>query len=397
MAWCSQVGVVGLAAAMMAGCSSSTGATAVHSASASPATSASTTVTQAAAHGVEAPIGAVPWSQVGPGWMLATWSPAVGTRPGASPPPGTPPPDTATTTLYLVDPAGGRYAITTLPPSNGGPRKVVDWSSDGSHALVAMEKDRQTVITQVDLHSGTQTTFTVHGDFTPRYTSDGKALVVGTVQVDLAGNEQANPVAEDAGGSLATPDGTRHVRSADSGLMLTGNDGAAGKALPIPGGTECGPLRWWDGKLGTTVLATCSDSRVGARRLWLVPIDGGTPTALTAPNDGQHGPNLGDRNAWQLPAGIFVQYAGACGTVELGKLNADGTTTQVFVPGVDNGHSIFVVGVNGGDLYLHATAACGAGQSLFDYNPAAGTSTALLGPPLNGGGVISVRPYPGLQ
>lgn len=34
-------------------------------------------------------------------------------------------------------------------------------------------------------------------------------------------------------------------------------------------------------------------------QLWLVPIDGGTPTALTAPNDG-HGPDYGDQNAWQL-------------------------------------------------------------------------------------------------
>lgn len=33
-------------------------------------------------------------------------------------------------------------------------------------------------------------------------------------------------------------------------------------------------------------------------------------------------------------------------------------------------------------------------QSLFDYNPAAGVSTALLGAPLNGGGVIAALPYP---
>jgi TolB protein len=32
---------------------------------------------------------------------------------------------------------------------------------------------------------------------------------------------------------------------------------------------------------------------------------------------------------------------------------------------------------------------------LFDYDPAANTSTVLLGPPLNGGGVIAALPYPG--
>jgi TolB protein len=67
----------------------------------------------------------------------------------------------------------------------------------------------------------------------------------------------------------------------------------------------------------------------------------------------------------------------------------------VSVPGVDNARSVVVVGVNGGDLDLHATASCGGGQSLFDYNPAAGTSTVLLGPPVNGGGVIAAVAYPG--
>jgi TolB protein len=283
--------------------------------------------------------------------------------------------------------------------------EVVDWSADGGHALVTRHgEELQTVITQVDLHSGTQTTFAVHAVSTARYTPDGKALLLGdggdgddVVRVDLAGNEQPNPGGQDIGRGLSTPDGRRHVRGAGSGLVLTGNDLAQGKALPVEGATDCRPLRWWDGKLATTVLATCDDKRAGGTRLWLVPIDGGPPTALTAVNDGRHDPDLGDMDAWRLPAGTYVQYAGGCGTVHLGKLNADGTTTPVLVPGVDNSHSIFVVGVNGGDLVLKATAACGGGQSLLDYNPAADTSTVLLGPPLNGGGVSSVRPYPGLE
>jgi TolB protein len=54
-----------------------------------------------------------------------------------------------------------------------------------------------------------------------------------------------------------------------------------------------------------------------------------------------------------------------------------------------------VVGDNGGDLDLQARAGCGGGQSLIDYNPAAGTSTVLLGPSVNDGGVIHAVPYPG--
>ena len=55
-----------------------------------------------AAHGVEAPLAAVPWSQVGPGWVLATWSPVSGRRPGESGPPGEPGYQTAATTLFAL-------------------------------------------------------------------------------------------------------------------------------------------------------------------------------------------------------------------------------------------------------------------------------------------------------
>jgi TolB protein len=416
MTWRSRVGVVALAAVIAAGCSTSTGSTAVRAPSGSPATSTSTTAAQPAAHGVEAAIGAVPWSQVGPGWTLATWSPAPSLAMGMSPPPGAPTRETATTTLYLVDPAGGRYAITIFPPPGDGESpRLVDWSGDGSHALfyAAQARGPSTVIT-VDLHSGTQTTFTIVGfEFTPRYSGpEGKAVLLAKssgppwslVRVDLAGNLQLRYPTDKLGSTysgayLSTSDGTRLVLGTSTGLVLMGNDGTVGSTLSIPGQTDCRPSRWWDGKLNTTVLATCDAAGTSASRtsrLWLVPIDGGAPTALTAPNSGQQSPDLGDVNAWQLPAGTYVQYLGGCGAIHLGKLDANGTVTPVSVPDVDVHHSILVVGVNGGDLDLQAmVAGCAPSQSLIDYNPAAGTSTVLLGPPLNGGAVMAAVPYPG--
>ena len=131
-------------------------------------------------------------------------------------------------------------------------------------------------------------------------------------------------------------------------------------------------------------------------QLWLVPIDGATPTALTAPNNGQTGPDYGDLDAWRLPTGTFVQAAGACGVIFLAKLNANGTTTKVSVPDVHD-DSVVVIGSHEGNLTLKARAGCGSGQTLLDYNPAAGTSTVLLGPTVNGGGVISVKTYPGQE
>ena len=104
-----------------------------------------------AARGVEAPLAAVPWLQVGPGWVLATWSPVSGRRPGETAPSGEPAYQTAVTTLYLVDPAGGRYAITTFaPPGDGSRPELVDWSGDGSRALFKSGgPGSSTVITEV--------------------------------------------------------------------------------------------------------------------------------------------------------------------------------------------------------------------------------------------------------
>jgi hypothetical protein len=357
-----------------------------------------------AAHGVEAPLGTVPWPQVGPGWMLAMWSPAPGLHPGESPPPGSPTYQTATTTLYMVDPAGGRYPITTFPPPGDGPSPtLVDWSGDGTRALFATSEKGNTLLTQVDLRNSTKTTFTVEGtNETPRYTRpNGKALLLDTQKgqgpdslerVDLAGNHQLTyPVGPDFHGYLSTSDGTQLVLGTASGLTLMGNDGVAGKALPIAGQTDCAPIRWWDAN-STIALTRCGSS--SGSQLWLVPIGGGTPTALTAPNDGHKGPDYGDLSAWQLPAGTYLQAEGACGVIYLAKLNGDGTTSPVTVPDVKSG-SIVVVGANGGDLDLQARAGCGGGQSLIDYNPAAGTSTVLLGPTVNGGGVIHAVAYPG--
>jgi hypothetical protein len=249
----------------------------------------------------------------------------------------------------------------------------------------------------------------VHG--WPRYSRpNGKALLLSVEpgpgpkpatldRVDLAGKHEFTYPTDKLdspfnGSYLSTSDGMRLVLGTSAGLALMGNDGAPGPKLEVPGQTNCSPVRWWDGTTVATVLAKC-DAPGSGSRLWLVPIDGSPPTALTAVNDGQNGPDLGDASAWQLPAGTFVQALGACGYLYLAKLNADGTTSPVKVPGAESGRSVIVDGVNGASLDVRATAACGGGQSLFEYNPTANTSTVLLGPPLNGGGVITAVPFAG--
>ncbi len=401
--------VVAAIAVVVAGCSSSTGSSAQRS---TPATSPSSTqAAPMAAHNVEAPIQDVPWSEVGPGWMLAMWNEATPTDAGDEVSPGEPTPYNAATTLYLVDPKGGRYAITTFaaPGENGQLPTLADWSGDGNRALFYRQGDDLTVI-EVDLHSGEQTSFTVARGYavTPRYTRpEGKAVLLlksndldsaaSLRRVDLTGKEQLTyPVAklgsEFNTSVLSAPDGTRLLLGTDSGLALMGNDGTPGRALPVPDASSCTPTRWWDTDVA---LARCYGPDFTYSRLWLVPLDGAAPTALTAKNDGQHGDDLGDLNAWQLPAGTFLQATGGCGYQFLAKLNAaDGTTTKVSVPKVDEHHSVRVLGAAGGHLQLQATLSCGSGESLVDYDPAADTSTVLLGGDVNGGGVVDAVAYP---
>src|SRR5262249_25020074 len=161
----------------------------------------------------------------------ALWSPAVNVPPGEPRPTGSPAPDTVPVTLYLVDPAGGRYAMTTFPPTPYA--RLVDWSGDGSHALFASRGPRSSsVTTEGALHSGTHTTFTVNGSsVAPRYTRpNGKAALLTVdnrklMRVDLAGNPQltypTDKLASTFNGQyLSTPDGTQLVLGTSSGLAL---------------------------------------------------------------------------------------------------------------------------------------------------------------------------------
>jgi hypothetical protein len=414
-----QVGVAVLA--VMAAACASTNSTAAHESASSPATSTSTAVapaTPAAAHGVEATIKDVPWSKVGAGWTLATWSPVIAHRPGEKPGPGEPDPETAATTLYLVDPTGNRYAISTFSGADAR-LDLADWSGDGSHALfVSSEYPKPSRVISMDLHTGEQTTIPVQGY--PRYTRpDGTALLVSThahgnepgtlKRIDLAGNEHLSYPTEELGGAgqfsgdyLESPDGTRLVlgtanwgnelvpRSDDS-LVVLGNDGRIIRTLPTPmPNADCTPVRWW---APTVVLANCS----AGQQLWKVPIDGGAPTALTAVNSGQgddpgFGGSLGEGSAWELPSGTFLQSVGACGTVFLSRLTPDGHTTRVNVPGMSE--SVFVTGATADKLMLEGHVDCGGGTALVSYDPAANTSTVLLGPPVNGGGVTEAILFP---
>lgn len=404
------------AVGVVAGCSSSTKpaatpAPATGASTSAPATSAGATPAPAA--GSDRTLADVPWSKIGPGWMLAQWSAVTPHPPGVLPAPGEPTSENASTTLYLVDPTGTRYNVKTLAP--GTNLRLTDWSGDGSHALLAEPYTTPTSAVSIDLRTGEQTTVPVAGF--PSYTRpNGAALLSSTTfngnkpgtlkRIDLEGNTQLTYPTEDLGGAgqfsgrfAESPDGTQLVLGtanlgnevvarSDNSLVVMNHDGTVVRTLaaPMPN-AMCDPVKW---RTPGTFLVHCRAEGSTANQLWEVPLDGGAPTALTAVNSGQQddpgfGGDLGDRDAWTLPSGTFLQSSGAGCSVFLSKPTSDGHTTRVQVPDVSGG--AVVTGVAHDRLVLLDQPNCGGTSSLVSYDPAADTSTVLLGPPVNGGSV----------
>jgi TolB protein len=185
-----------------------------------------------------------------------------------------------------------------------------------------------------------------------------------------------------------------YTRTDHNSLVVMAKDGKIIRTLPSPmakGG--CTPVRWWT---PTVILAHCENDSGG--QLWKVPVDGGSPTPMTAVNSAQGDDpgfrgDYGDDVAYQLPSGTFLQTTGACGTMHLARLTPDMHTTQINIPGVSD--SIELVGAKDDKLLILAKVGCGGTTSLLSYDPAANTSTVLLGPPINGGGVSAARLFPG--
>ncbi|MCV7408218.1 hypothetical protein AWC05_18870 [Mycobacterium florentinum] len=367
-----------------------------------------------AAPGEELLASQIPWNQVGPGWILATWSaPQAASQ---NPPTSAPRPPTQPLTLYLFDPAGGRYAITTIPPSPatepggaGNPRDLADWSGDGRHALL---EDRfaaggHITMTDVDLATGTKQSFTIasQGSALGAYSRPtGQAILVSDFdtssgdyktykstleRIDLRGDKQLAFSTDRLGGAgkfdggyLQTPDGDQLVLGTDNGMVVMGNDGVITRQLPMPAPrASCRPVRWWT---PSVVLAACvvPPGVADGAQLWQVPLDGGAPTALTPVDDGQ----IGYQNAFRVPSGTFLENVPGCGGDGLlFRLNADMTTTQVTVPGVDSGRTVRVVGVTGDKLLLRTSGNCGSHNAVLRvYDPAANSATVLPGPPGDG-------------
>ncbi len=336
------------------------------------------------------PRSSVPWRLVGPGWVLAQYSAST--------------PSTARPTiLYLVDPRGGRYTLYTWPASKPTP-SLVAWSGDKARALFYADYPSPQT-SQLVLATGHVEDIGLPAAQDPiGYTMpDGLNLLASYIpasgpdevlRYNLAGQLQKVLVSgHDIYATVDNPDGATLAVSGDRGLELVSNLGGVIRKLPISGSGAgvCDPLRWWS---SGTVLARCP-SGVTAGRLWLVPASGAAPAALTPARHG--GIDLGDLGAWRLPSGLYLQAAGACGSIYIGRQASNGSVTRINVPGTLNSDN-FVLAANGAQLLVHARtwtgpAPCGPAQSLLWFNPATRGEVWLLRAPSRANGVLAALAY----
>jgi hypothetical protein len=329
---------------------------------------------------------AVPWSKIGPGWSLAEYSASSG---------GDGQPHKAgAATLYLVDPAGGKYSLVTWAaksPEAGW--RLQAWSGDTKRALFVSGLGRQHVH-QVQLATGrVMPAFTLPAnvavlDYTRprglnivalRQPLTGKPSIL---RYDLHGALQATLATGDSAAYSA--DGTILAVGGQHGLELVSNAGGVIRKLPVPGG-NCSAVRWWS---ASTVLASCTAPNSAAPRVWLVPAGGAAPKPLTPQRTG-HSRDLGDINAYQLSSGLYLEALGACGTLEIAKQPAHAPVRIINVPGSS---SNLIVTATRSRLLVERLNPCMPGSSLVWFNPATRSMTVAIAAH-HVWGVIGAVPY----
>jgi hypothetical protein len=329
----------------------------------------------------------VPWGRVGVGWVLAQYMSA---RPG-------PPAASGPEALYLISPGGTRYELARWPDSRTAP-SLLAWSPDGKRALFQVFSGKGGV-EQLTLASGQMSTFVMQGSATPiGYTTpDGLNIVASRpsppgyslARYSLSGRLTRALGSSADGQVLYAPSGTEFVTGASDGLKLVSNNGTLLRQLPIPGTSAnlCNPVRWWD---SGTVLASCPPPNTSSSQVWLVPLSGGRPTALT-PLRSFKTHDLGDFDAWSLPSGLYLQSAGACAVLQIFKQAHDGSITLVTVPHTDGDNHVLTA--LGSRLLIQAPTSCSGSVSLLWFDPGTRAEQWLVRTPSTEAGVTIAIPF----
>jgi TolB protein len=201
-------------------------------------------------------------------------------------------------------------------------------------------------------------------------------------------------------GELYSADGTELAVGTNTGIELMNNAGQDQRLLPVNSSVQnCRPVRWWTPE---ELLVACTHYGF-TEQLFLVPTSGASPTALTATPPASQ--DVGDLDAWQLPSGTYVtdQTAYGCDTSYVAKIQPDGSTAPVEIPGVPTSYSSAIIGAEGERLAIASGPAepapdisspCGQQTTTLQwFDPATNSVSPLLGGP-GDGGEIPVLSYP---
>ena len=326
----------------------------------------------------------VPWSHVGPGWVLAQYTTAA--------PEGG---KTGPVTLYLISPGGARYQLARWRDFRSAP-ELVAWSPDGKRALFQVFSGKGGA-EQLTLATGRMSTFVMQGNATPiGYTTPRGLNILGS---RLSGNDTivaryslSGRLVQSlgSGGALYAPSGTEFAAGASHGIKLVSNRGSLIRQLPIAGtsANTCAPVRWWN---GGTILASCAPPGTAAQRLWLVPVSGARPKALTPPRNPARSGDFGDLDAWRLSSGLYLQAAGACGVLHIYRQAPGGSIRLITVPHTNGDNRVLTA--RGSRLLVEAPTDCTGSVSLLWYNPGTGAEQWLIRPKGNMLGVASAVPF----
>lgn len=359
---------------------------------------------------------AVPWSLVRQGWALAEFSTAPPNSAGQAS-------GTGTYTTFLVDPEGGKYKITTS--SGGAEPQLMAWSGDARNALLGTSGGTSSY-QLLNVQTGQFATLRLPVDvvavgFTrpdglnilavhqgPAEFRLQRYSLTGVFQATLGSLPRKPDEAWLTDGcssacALSSPNGDFAVWGfVGDEMQLLNNAGGMIRKLHVKSSGKppsCVPVSWWD---TGTILAKCGAAGTpGDRtRLWLVPADGGSPTALTAAAGGPSG--SGDlEGAWQVASAVYISATSSnqCptapsgpGGVDIEQLGQAGPGSTVTIPG-GTGYVNMVVGSSGKRLLVLAQTHCPGTSSLLWFNPTTGRSQIVIGAPGNEVGVIAAVPF----
>lgn len=330
----------------------------------------------------------VPWNKVGAGWELTEYS--LGTA-GEPAKPGA-------TTLYLIGPSGQRYALDHW--SAKGVPGLLDWSGDKTRALLFAPNGG---LEQLTLATGKVSYFNLAGQADPvAYTRPDGTELIGT-SLTKSGDTMVGrysltgkllkvlTISSNGANVIGSADGRTLVVSTAKDAELVSNAGGVIRSLPVPGtaSNTCRPVRWWS---SSTVMLSCATSPTTnpATRLWLVPVNGARPSALT-PQRSNSSRDLGDMDAWQISGGLYLQAAGPCGTVQMFRQASNGSISLITPAGTTGND--FITTVSGSRMLLDAQTGCPGSVSLLWYDPRTKAEQWLMRTPAAQIGVMATIPY----